>query len=254
MLTGSAKYKHEVKYNMSSIFISYAHKDKSFARRFAADLRDNGHNVWVDETELLVGDSIIERIGDAIESVDFVAAIISSASIDSHWAQKELDLASNREMDEKRVVVLPILLDDVGLPGFLKGKLYADFRAKNSYQEGLNKLLDRLGPKTAPPDLSSGEMVIKPYLFIDTSRHGYLRVPQSELDQLGIRDKITEYSYEDSLYAYLEEDCDLTTFIEAKEGKHGDDYDLEEDLFSVYVEEFPFNEGLIKTSRTNTSS
>jgi hypothetical protein len=84
-------------------------------------------------------------------------------------------------------------------------------------------------------------MVIKPYLFIETSRHGYLRVPQSELDQLGILEKITEYSYQDNLYAYLEEDCDLTTFIEAKERSHGDDYDLEEDLFAVYLEEFPFD-------------
>ena len=226
---------------MSSIFISYAHKDKEFAKKLAGDLRDFGHTVWIDETELLVGDSLTEKISNAIDNVDFVTAIISSASINSSWVKKELDLASNREMDEGRVIVLPILLDDIKLPGFLKGKLYADFRLKDSYQGGLRKLLDRLGPKTAPPDLSTNEMVIKPYLFIETSRHGYLRIPQSELDQLGIREKITEYSYQDSLYAYLEEDCDLTTFIEAKERNYGDDYDLEEDLFAVYVEEFPFD-------------
>lgn len=231
---------------MSSLFISYAHKDKDFARKLAGDLRDSGHTVWIDETELLVGDSLAEKIGDAIDNVDFVTAIISSTSINSRWVKKELDLASNREMDEGRVVVLPILLDDVKLPGFLKGKLYADFRSENSYQKGLTKLLDRLGPKTSPPDLSSDDMVIKPYLFVETSRHGYLRVPHSELDQLGIRDKITEYSYIDSLYAYLEEDCDLTTFIEAKERKHGKEYDFEADLFSVYVEEFPFDAELAK--------
>jgi hypothetical protein len=67
-------------------------------------------------------------------------------------------------------------------------------------------------------------------------------VPLSELDQLGIHDDITDYSYEDNLYAYLEEDCDLTTFLKAKERKHGDDYDVEEESFTVFVEEFPFSE------------
>ena len=172
--------------------------------------------------------------------MDFVVAVVSSASIDSPWVQKELDLASNREMGERQVVVLPILLDDVKLPGFLKGKLYVDFRAKDSYQEGLSKMINRLGPRTAPADLSSGNMVIKPYLCIVTSYHSYLRVPQSELDQLGIRDKITEYSYKDTLYVYLEEDSDLVAFIEAKQRNHGNDYDVEKDSFTVYVDEFPF--------------
>ena len=227
---------------MSSVFISYSHKDKPFAKRLAADLRDAGHTVWIDETEIFVGDSLIEKIRDAIDNVDFIAAIVSLTSIDSQWVKKELDLASNREIDEKRVVVLPILLDDVELPGFLKGKYYADFIKEENYQDGLNALLKRLGPKTPPPDLSSDKMILKPYLCIDTPCHSWLRVPLSELDALGIRDNITEYSYEDDLYAYLEEDCDLMTFIEAKCKKHGSGYDIERDTYTVFLNEFPFSE------------
>ncbi len=223
---------------MSSIFISYSHKDKPFAKRLAADLRDAGHTVWIDEIKILVGDSLIEKIRDGIDSVDFVAAIISSTSLNSQCVKRELDLASTREIDEKRVIVLPILLDEVELPGFLKGKYYADFREEDNYQEGLDELLERLGPRTLPPNLSSAKM-LKPYLFIETPGHGWLRVPLSELDALGIRDKITKYSYEDDLYAYLEEDDDLTTFVEAKERKHGSDYDIETDMFDVFIDEFP---------------
>jgi len=223
---------------MSSIFISYSHKDKPFAKRLAADVRNAGHTVWVDDIEILVGDSLIEKICHGIDSVDFVAAIISSTSLNSQWVKKELDLASNREIDEKRVVILPILLNDVELPGFLKGKYYADFREEDNYQKGLEELLERLGPTTPPPNRSSAKM-LRPYLFIDTPAHGWLRVPLSELDALRIRDNITEYSYEDDLYAYLEEDCDLTTFIEAKERKHGPEYDIERDAYTVYTNEFP---------------
>ena len=224
---------------MSSLFISYSHSDGAFARKLASDLRDHGHTVWIDEAKILVGDSFIDRITEAIETVEFFATILSVASIDSSWAKKELDLAMNREIGEKRVFVLPILLTDVEIPGFLKGKMYADFRSNQDYQEGLGKLLDRLNPEAEPPDLTSSKMALRPYLFIETSHHGYLRVPQSEIEELGISDKITEYSFKDDLYAYLEEDCDLVAFIEAKEQKNGEDYDHEEDTFYVYVEKFP---------------
>ena len=95
---------------MSSLFISYSHKDKQFAKRLANNVRDAGHTVWIDEREILVGDSLIEQIRNGIDSVEYVAAIISSESLNSQWFKRELDLASNREIDEKRVVVLPILL------------------------------------------------------------------------------------------------------------------------------------------------
>ena len=54
---------------MSSVFISYSHKDKSFVKMLANDLRYNGHTVWIDDAEVLVGDSLVEKICDGI--VDF---------------------------------------------------------------------------------------------------------------------------------------------------------------------------------------
>ena len=120
---------------MSSIFLSHAFEDKLFARKLAKDLRQAGHIVWIDEAEIKIGDSLIEKIRDGIDRVDYVAAVLSRKSVNSAWVKKELDIASNREIEEKRVVVLPILLEDVKIPGFLKGKLYADFRSKKLYQE-----------------------------------------------------------------------------------------------------------------------
>ena len=69
--------------------------------------------------------------------------------------------------------------------------MYADFRSEQDYQKGLAKLLERLEPESEAPSFSPGEVALRPYLFIETSRHGYLRVPQSEIQELGIYDKIT---------------------------------------------------------------
>jgi len=51
-------------------------------------------------------------------------------------------------------------------------------------------------------------------LFSD-SGHGWAEVSLSELKELNILDKITSYSYIFKNNAYLEEDCDLSTYIEA---------------------------------------
>ena len=55
------------------------------------------------------------------------------------------------------------------------------------------------------------------YIFHESASHGWLEVPLYELDKLGIRNNITSFSYHLNGRAYLEEDVDMTTFINAKE-------------------------------------
>jgi hypothetical protein len=130
---------------MAYIFLSHSHADKPFARKLAASLRGNGHSVWIDEAEINIGDSLIGKIREGLDKVDYVCAILSKSSIDSQWVQKELDIASNREIDEKRVVVLPLLISDIELPGFLRGKFYGDFRDEARYDEIFEGLLRAVG-------------------------------------------------------------------------------------------------------------
>jgi hypothetical protein len=51
------------------------------------------------------------------------------------------------------------------------------------------------------------------YRFISDPGHGWLEVPFSFLEVLGIHDQITTYSYRNGPLTYLEEDCDLSTFM-----------------------------------------
>jgi len=54
------------------------------------------------------------------------------------------------------------------------------------------------------------------YTFYEDPGHGWLKVPMTELVDLGVAGTISSYSYRDDTDAYLEEDCDLTTFLDAK--------------------------------------
>lgn len=143
---------------MSSVFLSHSHADKPFARKLAADLRVAGHAVWIDEAEINIGDSLVAKIREGLDQVDFVAAIISSHSVNSEWVTRELDIASNRELKEKRVVILPLVVERVSLPGFLEGKLYGDFSEPDSYVASLNLLLRALGPTKPLPKTDPAEL------------------------------------------------------------------------------------------------
>ena len=56
------------------------------------------------------------------------------------------------------------------------------------------------------------------YDLIDGPGHAWLRVPLVEIDLLKIADKISNYSYMDGQFAYLEEDIDLSVFVRARAG------------------------------------
>ena len=124
-----------------SIFLSHNHADKDFVRKLARDLENHGVVCWVDEAELKIGDSLIEKIREGIDSVDYFAVVLSSNSIQSPWVKNELDVAMNHHISGKKIKVLPLKLEDCDFPGFLVGKVYADFTKKDNYIEAFKMLL-----------------------------------------------------------------------------------------------------------------
>jgi hypothetical protein len=133
------------KHNSKSIFMSHSSRDKFFVRTLAEHLINYGINVWIDEAEINIGDSLTEKIGKAIESTDYVGVVLSHNSINSEWVQRELQIALQKEIKWKKVVVLPILIETVEIPPFLKDKLYADFTSPDKFEHELSKLLRALG-------------------------------------------------------------------------------------------------------------
>jgi TIR domain len=123
-----------------AVFISYSHEDREVVDRIAANLVRRRVNVWVDRWELRIGDSLIQRIQSEIQSADALVVMLSRASVRSAWCQKELSAGLIRELEERRVVVLPVLLEECEIPLFLRDKKYADFR--RGFDHGLSDLLE----------------------------------------------------------------------------------------------------------------
>ncbi|MGA0546991.1 toll/interleukin-1 receptor domain-containing protein [Brevundimonas sp. VNH65] len=125
------------------VFLCHASADKPFVRRVCSDLTEAGHKVWMDEFEIAVGDSIIDKINEGTERADALVLFVSAAAASSQWVKREWRSALARQVSGSGVKILPVVIEDVQSPSLLADIRYADFRA--SYHKGLEDLLLSLG-------------------------------------------------------------------------------------------------------------
>jgi len=128
------------------IFISYCHSDRDFVDRLARQLISHKVNVWLDRWELHAGDSLVAKIQQAITDASALLVILSPASVESEWCKKELNSGMMRELEERRVVVLPVLARHCDIPLLVRDKLYADFRT--DFDKGLRTILEAIARVT----------------------------------------------------------------------------------------------------------
>ena len=126
------------------VFVSYSHKNRDFADKLVRDLNFSDVPATYDKWLLNVGDSIIQKISEFVQDADQVIAILSKDSVDSNWVKKELAIAMTGEIENKKVKVLPIKIDDCALPAMLSDKLYVDFNW--GYFRSLKKLVNSIDP------------------------------------------------------------------------------------------------------------
>lgn len=146
---------------MPSIFLSHNHKDKPFVKRLAAMLSSEGITVWVDEAEIGVGESLLEKIETGIRQAKFVGAIISTNSINSTWVRRELEMAMTQEINSNKLKVLPIICEKCELPLYLQAKLHVDFTDPKTFHFSFEKLINAITEQTPPLLLSAREALIE---------------------------------------------------------------------------------------------
>jgi hypothetical protein len=89
------------------VFISHASEDKAqVALPLAHYLKDKGVQVWLDEFELTLGDSLRRMIDHGLSMSRFGVVILSPAFFNKGWTNRELDGLVAREDIEK--FILPI--------------------------------------------------------------------------------------------------------------------------------------------------
>jgi hypothetical protein len=138
---------------VSKLFISHSSADKERIRQLALDLKLLGHEAWLDEWNISVGQHITSEIERAIESSQFVIIALSRASVSSSWVEREWKSAFWDEVNNRSIIILPILLEDCRIPTLIRDKKYADFR--KSYALGFHELATALRLYSSPEDVVS---------------------------------------------------------------------------------------------------
>jgi TIR domain len=121
------------------LFLCHSSQDKPFVRQVRNDLANAGHNTWIDEFEIKVGDSIVEKINSATEIADGLIFFLSEASMNSSWVKREWQSTLYRYLSGSKTKVYPALIEECDIPPILSDIKFADFR--RSYRDGLAELL-----------------------------------------------------------------------------------------------------------------
>lgn len=124
------------------VFISYSYEDKEFVEWLKDNLQGSGHEIWYDQQEIQLGDSIKKKIIEGIQSSSTFIIILSNASKKSNWVRYELNSALLSSAINKGIKILPIKIDESDVPSDLSNYLYADFSKSRS--QGLDNLMRSL--------------------------------------------------------------------------------------------------------------
>lgn len=88
------------------LFLCHSHEDNSEVL-YVAQTLEKTHpefEVWVDGWALKFGDSLLEKIGDAIEQSDRLIVFMTPYSVDSNWVRKEVAAGIVMELAEEKGV------------------------------------------------------------------------------------------------------------------------------------------------------
>ena len=122
-----------------TLFVCHASEDKPLVEQLVTELDRRALFAWYDKREIFVGDSIVEKVGTALKSSDYLIAVLSPRSVVKPWVVRELNASLMRQLVDKAITILPVLLEPCEIPALLRDIKYADFT--KSFDEGLAELL-----------------------------------------------------------------------------------------------------------------
>lgn len=123
---------------MARVFVSHRSDDIDEARRLALEVEARGHEVWLDEWKIDLGDSIVERINSGLESIQFLIICYSGLGIDSPWMSREWMSTLARQLNGADVKILPVRLVGGNPPALLADIRYVDL--SKDWTTGVNQL------------------------------------------------------------------------------------------------------------------
>jgi hypothetical protein len=110
----------EVRPKGFDVFISYSHEDKRLAQSIRNGLVHRGLACWLDEEQLKPGDDWSKVLREAISDSRLCLMVLGRHAEDKPWVSREWAFVQASAWDRSDLTVIPVLLDNVELPAFLR--------------------------------------------------------------------------------------------------------------------------------------
>lgn len=115
--------------NVNKAFLSHQSKDKDFVEKLGNALIQNGVDVFYDAWDIQGGDSIPQEVERGLSECNLFLYILSPNSTSSKWVQGEYHAYLYRKINDHKLRIIPILLQDCERPPFIAPLKYFDFRS-----------------------------------------------------------------------------------------------------------------------------
>src|SRR5512139_2979532 len=134
------------------VFISHASEDKArFVAPFAARLRENGVDAWLDQWEMKPGDSLVDRIFEqGLKSAQAVIIVLSAVSVTKPWVREELNNSVVSRIN-RGLRIIPVVIDQCEIPEALAATLWQRVDDLEHYDDAFQRILDAIFDRSTKP-------------------------------------------------------------------------------------------------------
>jgi hypothetical protein len=132
------------------VFISHSSENKDFAELVQNALQAAGIQVLIDST-IEPGEPWEHALRSFVNKADVLLILVSQHSLASEWVRFECLSFLARKKESPGLELIPILIDDSGLPSFLANYQVADFRVPDKYLEKLEALARQISNRLLSP-------------------------------------------------------------------------------------------------------
>lgn len=91
------------------LFVSYASEDHALASALKSALESAGLRVWLDKSEITLGDSLIAKLNAGLSVSRYGLVILSPSYLSKPWPKSEFEALQHKAISSERKVILPIL-------------------------------------------------------------------------------------------------------------------------------------------------
>lgn len=120
------------------IFISSSRYDRKELRMILEALQKDGHDIFSDDLKIKTGDNWFKKINEGIKDFDAILIVLSSETMNSKFALKEIESIVLNDISNKKTRIIPIITDRSVPPSYLMNYQFVDMSRGIHY--GIEKL------------------------------------------------------------------------------------------------------------------